>query len=84
MKKIILTIILAIYSSSAFAGSCPMLWGELDGKIAKAQELETQVKKLMMMEIILNLRNFSNKLLNYSKDKIKKRGFLSPFLRIVL
>ena len=45
MKKIILTIILAIYSSSAFAGSCPMLWGEVDGKIAKAQELRDAGKK---------------------------------------
>ena len=39
MKKILLALTLVIFSTSAFAGSCPMLAGELKTKIEKAQEL---------------------------------------------
>ena len=45
MKKLILIFSLIMFTSSAYAGSCPMLWGELDGKIAKAQELRDAGKK---------------------------------------
>ena len=39
MKKILLALTLIIFSTSAFAGSCPMLAGKLKTKIEKAQIL---------------------------------------------
>ena len=42
MKKIIITLCLVLFTSSAFAGSCPMLAKEIDDKIKKAQELRDQ------------------------------------------
>ena len=39
MKKILLTITLIIFSTSAFAGSCPMLSGKVKTKIEQAQKL---------------------------------------------
>jgi hypothetical protein len=42
MKKIILTLCLVLFVSSAYAGSCPMLAKNIDEKIKKAQELKDQ------------------------------------------
>ena len=42
MKKIMLTICLVSFVSSAYAGSCPMLAKNIDEKIKKAQELKDQ------------------------------------------
>ena len=39
MKKLVLTLSFVLFSSSVFAGSCPMLASKIDAKIAKAQEL---------------------------------------------
>ena len=39
MKKIILSLCLVMFVSSAYAGSCPMMAKNIDAKIAKAQEL---------------------------------------------
>ena len=39
MKKILLTVTLIIFSTSAFAGSCPMLGGKVKSKIEQAQKL---------------------------------------------
>ena len=39
MKKILLAITLIIFSTSAFAGSCPMLSGKVKTKIEQAQKL---------------------------------------------
>ena len=39
MKKTILSIMLAMFVSSAFAGSCPMMANDVDAKIAEAQKL---------------------------------------------
>ena len=39
MKKILLSLILIIFSTSAFAGSCPMMAGKLKSKIEQAQKL---------------------------------------------
>ncbi len=39
MKKTILSIIFAMFISSAFAGSCPMIASNIDAKIAEAQKL---------------------------------------------
>ena len=40
MKKLVLILSFILFSSSAFAGSCPMLAKNLDVKIAEAQELK--------------------------------------------
>ena len=42
MKKIMLTLCLVLFVSSAYAGSCPMLAKNIDEKIKKAQELKDQ------------------------------------------
>ena len=39
MKKTILSIILMMFISSAFAGSCQMMANNIDAKIAEAQKL---------------------------------------------
>ena len=39
MKKLIVLIILAIFTGSAYAGSCPMLVKKLDNKIEEASKL---------------------------------------------
>ena len=45
MKKILITITLVLFSSSAFAGSCLMLVGKIDEKIQTAMELRDAGKK---------------------------------------
>ena len=42
MKKIIITLFLVLFTSSSFAGSCPMMAKNIDDKIKKAQELRDQ------------------------------------------
>ena len=42
MKKIIITLCIVLFTSSAFAGSCPMMAKNIDDKIKKAQELRDQ------------------------------------------
>ena len=39
MKNILIALILLTFSSSAFAGSCPMMAGEVKSKIEQAQKL---------------------------------------------
>ena len=39
MKKLALILSFVLFSSSVFAGSCPMMAKNLDAKIAEAQEL---------------------------------------------
>ncbi len=36
---------LVLFSNSAFAGSCPMLWGKIDSKIEEIQKLRDAGKK---------------------------------------
>ncbi len=45
MKKLLISLIITLVSTSAFAGSCPMLWGKVDSKLAKIQELRDTGKK---------------------------------------
>ncbi len=40
MKKLCLILSILLFSSSAFAGSCPMMAKGVDAKIAEAQELK--------------------------------------------
>tara|TARA_B100000900_G_C20282039_1_gene594500 strand:+ start:128 stop:334 length:207 start_codon:yes stop_codon:yes gene_type:complete len=39
MKNILIVLTLIIFSTSAFAGSCPMMAGKLKSKIEQAQKL---------------------------------------------
>ena len=39
MKNIIIVLLLIVFSTSAFAGSCPMMAGKLKSKIEQAQQL---------------------------------------------
>jgi hypothetical protein len=42
MKKIVITLFLVLFTSSVYAGSCPMMANNLDNKIAEAQMLRDQ------------------------------------------
>ena len=42
MKKIVMTLFLVLFTSSVYAGSCPMMAKNLDDKIAEAQKLRDQ------------------------------------------
>ena len=39
MKSLIITLTLVLFSTSVFAGSCPMMAKQVDDKIKQAQEL---------------------------------------------
>ena len=45
MKKLLITLTLVLFSSSAFAGSCNMLVGKIDDKIQQVTELRAAGKK---------------------------------------
>ena len=45
MKKLLITLALVLFSSSAFAGSCLMLVGKIDEKIQQVIELRDAGKK---------------------------------------
>ena len=45
MKKLALIFALIIFTSSAYAGSCPMLWGKIDSKLEEIQKLRDAGKK---------------------------------------
>ena len=40
MKKLSLTILFLLITNSAYAGSCPMLWGEIDGKLDEIKKIQ--------------------------------------------
>ena len=42
MKKIVITLFLVLFTSSVYAGSCPMMAKSIDDKIAEAQTLRDQ------------------------------------------
>ena len=42
MKKIVITLFLVLFTSSVYAGSCPMMAKSLNDKIAEAQTLRDQ------------------------------------------
>ena len=48
MKKIIQILFLVSFSTSSFAGSCPMLWNKLDSQISDISDdnLKSKVQKL--------------------------------------
>tara|TARA_B100001540_G_C15468479_1_gene488956 strand:- start:219 stop:425 length:207 start_codon:yes stop_codon:yes gene_type:complete len=45
MKKLTLVLTLLLFTSSAYAGSCPMLWGKIDNKMTEIQKLRDAGKK---------------------------------------
>ena len=45
MKKFALVFTLLLFTSSANAGSCPMLWGKIDSKMTEIQKLRDAGKK---------------------------------------
>ena len=45
MKKLLLILIFVSISNLSYAGSCPMLWAEVDGKLAEIQKLRDDGKK---------------------------------------
>ena len=45
MKKIIISTFFVLMTNSAFAGSCPMIWAEIDSKINEIQKLRDAGKK---------------------------------------
>ena len=42
MKKIVMTLFLVLFTSSVYAGSCPMMAKSLDDKIVESQTLRDQ------------------------------------------
>ena len=42
MKKIVMTLFLVLFTTSVYAGSCPMMAKSLDDKISEAQTLRSQ------------------------------------------
>ncbi len=45
MKKLALVFTLLLFTISANAGSCPMLWGKIDSKMTEIQKLRDAGKK---------------------------------------
>ena len=45
MKKLALSLFFVLIANTAYAGSCPMLWGEVDSKLSKIKELRDAGKK---------------------------------------
>ena len=45
MKKLALSLFFVLITNTAYAGSCPMLWGEVDSKLSKIKELRDAGKK---------------------------------------
>ena len=45
MKKILLVTLLVTFTSSVYAGSCPMMANKVDGKIEQAQKIRDEAMK---------------------------------------
>ena len=79
MKKIILSIVLVVFASSAFAGSCPMLWGELDSEIKIAKQSGMSTDKI---DLIQKMRD-SGKKAHDDGDHAKSEILLSEALELI-
>ena len=79
MKNTILSIVFVIFASSAFAGSCPMLWGELDSEIKIAKESGMSSDKV---DIIQKLRD-SGKQAHDDGDHAKSEELLKEALALL-
>ena len=50
MNKILLTLIIVLFSSNAFSYSCPMLWEELDYEINLAKNSGMSLEKIEQIQ----------------------------------
>ena len=78
MKNIILSLVFVIFTSSAFAGSCPMLWGELDSEIKIAKQSGMSLDKV---DIIQKLRD-SGKQAHDDGDHAKSEELLGKAMML--
>ena len=58
MKKLALGLFFVLIANTAYAGSCPMLWGEVDSKLSKIKELRDAGKKHMTAVITQSQKSF--------------------------
>ena len=79
MKNIFLSILFVIFASSAFAGSCPMLWGELDSEIKIAKQSGMSSDKV---DLIQKLRD-SGKQAHDDGDHAKSEILLNEALILI-
>ena len=79
MKKIILSLVITLLCSSAFAGSCPMLWGELDSEIKIAKQSGMSSDKV---DFIQKLRD-SGKKAHDDGDHVKSEILLNEALILI-
>ena len=50
MKQILVTILFILFSTSSFAGSCPMLWGKIDAKTALLTDSDLKNKVMELRD----------------------------------
>ena len=79
MKKIIISLFITLLCSSAFAGSCPMLWGELDSEIKIAKQSGMSSDKV---DLIQKLRD-SGKQAHDDGDHAKSEILLNEALKLI-
>ena len=91
MKNVILSILLVMFTSSVFAGSCPMMAKNIDAKIEEAQKLRDAGMKAhesgdhakseellnQALELINNDKPIDNLKQNFDKNEISSSGLLS-------
>ena len=79
MKKMLISLIITLFTTSAFAGSCPMLWGELDSeiKIAKQSGMSSD-----MIDLFEKLRE-SGKKAHDDGNHAKSEILLSEALELI-
>ncbi len=69
MKNLIITLTLILFSTSAFAGSCPMMAKQVGDKIEHAQQLHDDAMAAHESGDHPNLKNYLIKLWNFLKAK---------------
>ncbi len=84
MKKLLTIMFLVMFTSSAFAGSCPMMAKQVDDRIAEAQKLRDEGMKAHSSGDHAKSEELLNKALELFKGQfIKKRGiFVCPFSQL--
>ena len=70
MKNLIIASIIVLFSTSVFAGSCPMMAKQVDDKIKQAQELRDTAMQHMIVVITQSLKSYLMKRLNFLKARI--------------
>ncbi len=70
MKKIIVSLIISLFATSAFAGSCPMLWGELDAEIKIAKQSGMSSDKIDLIQKLRDSGKNAHDDGNHAKSEI--------------